>query len=114
MRPSAAAPTISRSASMRSPRPSDERKRRPEQLVQSGERYVGLEFDAMRREQPHRSRLGHRLLEKRRLADAGLTPNDEPGALAHARRRQRLAHHPHFAFPAKEHRVIVPPTTRWG
>ena len=92
----------------------DERKRRHEQLVQSGERHVGLEFDTMRREQPHRPCLGHRLLEDRRLADAGLTPNDEPGALAHTRGRQRLAHHPHLGFAAKEHGVIVPPTTRWG
>ena len=59
-------------------------KNRPQQLVQPGERQVGLGLHPAGREHPHRPRVLPRVAKQRRLADPRLTPHHQRAATTRA------------------------------
>jgi hypothetical protein len=85
----------------------DQPQRRPHELMQPRERQLGLRFNPARRQHVHIARALSGILQQRRLARAGLPPQDQRAAARRPRRIDERSHAGALDFPPVQHKPIL-------
>ena len=93
---------------LRARQPVEQPQRGTQQLVQGGERQLGLGLDATGAEHVHVARAGARVLEQDRLADTRLAAQRERAAPRVAGRVEQCADEGALSVPPKQHRPTLP------